>query len=609
MKYENIQDHQILNYEVLKIVIFEETKKLFEDRPYIIEKWKREAYNVSPEERLKQFPDKTIGPSFRSLISLFTQTLYYDQYITKKMIKDAVEVYKETIKVILAGQFINEFPDDEIKRSFNEDKINETLNLDYIYSSMDYEFHLMRDIVTKKKDFKEGDAGYLTTEIIDNRGKVRGFAELRPYESQTAQLTSEQNEVWLELIESTINSLDELTADLFDLITYLWMVSPKNPDGYIEFHSNDALQIRNLKKRTSKGREHDYREEDRFNIMRRVAALSSIWISLGDRKVKIVNTQNIDDNELYKFKDFQRMFELGQVRVAYDKKSGEAKGIYAVQIKPTAVLTPYLVGPNRSLGLLDLKVFQYSHYTQREHKRLTRYLNLQWKIRTIKRTLKQPFKISTILKAMDLPSRLNGLQIRDKFENTLDELQKDGVIKHWSYNVEVNESLVGKKGWFKEYWTKLNVIILPPEIVVKENQKNTLINSPTNVDNRIIERMYQVDQQDLLDIEEQSGSYFSIHEVAATIEAKSVKEPHHLASETIQQTFDFGESKNISLTPEAMKETIDNLGKSIRQAAKEIGIAHTTLSRFIRGENKRQNKNNDEKMLNWLIEMSNNFIK
>ncbi|MDA6191666.1 hypothetical protein OSK27_25770, partial [Escherichia coli] len=79
-----------------------------------------------------------------------------------------------------------------------------------------------------------------------------------------------------------------------------------------------------------------------FNIMRRVAALSSIWVSLGDQTIKIVNTEGLQDSELYKFKDFQKMFEIGKIRIAYDKNTGEAKGIYAVQVRPTSILTPYL---------------------------------------------------------------------------------------------------------------------------------------------------------------------------------------------------------------------------------------------------------------------------
>jgi hypothetical protein len=604
MDYEDLHDNLILNYELLKIVIFEETKSLFADRPYILEKWKKEAYSMSEAEIKRQAPSDSLGPSFRALFYLFTQTLYFEKHITKFMIRDAVTKYKDTIKLLLAGHFIQEFPNEEIKRSANEEKIGEALNRDYIYSSMDIDYHLMRDIVTKgKKDFKEGDAGYLATEIIDNRGKVRGLAELRPYESQASELTSDQQQMWLELIESTINSLDEMTADLFDLITYLWMVSPKSSDGFIEFHSNDALQLRNLKKRSANGRELDYREEDRFNIMKRVAALSSIWISLGDQQIKVVNTKDIQDNELYKFKDFQRMFEIGKIRVAYDIKTGEAKGIYAVQVKPTSVLTPYLDGPNRSLGILDLKVFQYSHFTQREHKRLTRYLNLQWKIRTLKRSLQQPFRISTLLRVMDISSRYNGVQIRDKFENVLDQLQKDGVIKNWGYAEEIDEDQVGKKGWFNNYWTKLNVTILPTEMVIKENQKNLMVRPGNSIDEKIIQRMHLINQENMFSHLEADNVRPTDIEMAAAIETSpSPVSYNHI--EPVQQELDFESIEITSLSPEAMRETMDALNMSIRQTAEEIGIAHTTLSRYLRRENKRQNKKNDEKMLNWLKEKS-----
>ena len=602
MKYESIPQSLILNYELLKIAIFEENKSLFEDRPYILEKWQREAYRMTDEEVQNQAPDQGMGPSFRALLSLFTQTLYFEQHITKQMVRDAVNHYKDTIKAILVGHFINEFPTYDVNRSVNEEKITEVLKRDYIYSSMDMDFHLMRDIVTKKKDFKESEEGLLATEIIDNRGKIRGLAELRPHELHAAEVTPDQQAMWLELIESTINSLDEMTADLFDLITYLWMVSPKTDDGFIEFHSADALRLRNLKKRSSHGREMDYREEDRFNIMKRVAALSSIWISLGDQQVKVLNTQDIQDHELYEFKDFQKMFEIGKIRVAYDKKTGKPKGIYAVQVKPTSILTPYLDGPNRSLGLLDIKVFQYSHFSQREHKRLTRYLNLQWKIRTLKRTLQQPFKVATLLKVMDMSSRYNGVQQRDKFETVLDELQKDKVIQNWYYSEEINEEQVGKKNWFKDYWTKINVTILPTDIVIKENLKKLTIASNYMANENLIERMNQQGQVNTFEHFSPENSDLTNDQVASTIEPALVEKVH-----PEQKPFHFIQNE-IVLSPEIMKKTIESLNMSIRQTAAEIGIAHTTLSRYLKNENTRQNNKNDEKMLNWLKEKTVTYI-
>ncbi|MFE0508272.1 hypothetical protein [Peribacillus butanolivorans] len=82
-----------------------------------------------------------------------------------------------------------------------------------------------------------------------------------------------------------------------------------------------------------------------------------------------------------------------------------------------------------------------------------------------------------MLKTMDFSSRYNGVQIRDKFEHILDELQQDNVIKSWQYSEPIDEKCVGKKGWFKDYCSNINVTILPPDFVVKESQKKISINT------------------------------------------------------------------------------------------------------------------------------------
>lgn len=72
--------------------------------------------------------------------------------------------------------------------------------------------------------------------------------------------------------------------------------------------------------------------------------------------------------------------------------------------------------------------------------------------------------------------------------------------------------------------------------------------------------------------------------------------------EAQQQAFDFENMEDMILTPETMKQMMDAQNMSIRQTAEEIVIAHTTLSLYLLKGNKRQIKNNDEKMLNWLKE-------
>ena len=125
---------------------------------------------------------------------------------------------------------------------------------------------------------------------------------------------------------------------------------------------------------------------------------------------------------------------------------------------------------------------------------LIRYLSRQWKIRSIKGTINQPFKIATLLTEMNFPARLNGVQLRDSFEQVLDDLQRDEVISNWSYTEAIEEARIGKRGWVQNYWSQISIIITPPSTVVLENKKKiTLPNAPveTNVStNKIAEPEY-----------------------------------------------------------------------------------------------------------------------
>ncbi|MEH6906267.1 helix-turn-helix domain-containing protein, partial [Neobacillus drentensis] len=564
------------------------------------------------DEVRNQYPPNGMSPSFKALYFFLTEGLYFKKLITKYMIKEAVLRYWETIITTISSYLYNEFPE-EVNLSLNEITIDQTIEQNYLFTSMDNDYHMIRNIVAKKKEFKERGAGQLAADLIDNKGNFRGMAELRPTQTTHITLKEDQENIWIRLVDSAYNALDEWTADVFDLITYLWLVSPKNTEGYIEFHSNDALQLRQTQDSEENTKELIIRERDRFNIMKRVVALSSMWVSLSDGKVI---TQ---EDKQYDFQDFKRMFDIGALRVAYDKNSGEAQGIYALQIKPTAILTPLINASSQMIGLLHIKVFQYSHQTQKEHKRLLRYIDRQWKMRIrLKSKLTQPFKISTLLKEMDIPLRYNWSDKKDKLENVLDDFKTDGVIKNWLYKERFDESVVGKKGWYKN-WLNYSIIIYPTDNLLEGYKKHLELPSPAIIDETILKKRHQISPENtLLRTEEArfvSSSKSVIQETASTIETANMIEKTlmkgnykiHDQTKTFkiaQQAFDFDEIQEIKLSSEAMDQMINQLNMSIRQAAEEIGIAHTTLSRYLKKENKRQNNNNAEKMLNWLKEKS-----
>lgn len=567
MDYQALSDTKILNYEQRKVAVFEEVKALFTELPFLLDLWYQDAYLTQPTDKNQLAPGEEVSESFRSIYHLIIEELSDFKRSTKRIIRNTVENFEDTIK--------------EHVSPFLVELVEQTADIplaerDYIYANTSTPFHLMRNIVTNKTNFSEKETGFMGTELVDNQGTLHGFAELRP--APLFQTEADPSPSYgIDLLETTLSSLDELTADIFDLVSYQWMTGKRDAEGFIEFHSDDALLLRHYEKGEIPEKVK-FKERDRFNIMRRVAALSSVWITLhdGPERVKIVNASEID-SKLYNFQDFKRMFDVGSVRIAFDKKTNKPKGIYALQIKPSTLLQPYLDGTKSSLGVLDLKVFKYSYVSQREHKRLTRYLSRQWKIRSIKGTVNQPFKIATLLSEMNFPARLNGGQLRDRFEEVLDDLQRDEVIADWSYTEEIDETRVGKRGWIQNYWSQISVQITPPSVVLLENKKKiSLPNAP-------------------------------LAESAPTETKPSTNEPIEaeytevIVEKTEQTEFVFETPKKVQeLTPEIMRAKIDELGYSIRKAAEEIGISHTTLSRYMARKIKRQNLDNDQKMIHWL---------
>ena len=562
MDYQTLSDTKILNYEQRKIAVFEEVKELFSELPSLLEIWYKDAYLTPSTDKNQLTPGEEVSESFRSLYVLIIEELSDYKRVTKRIISNIVANFEDTIKEHVTP-FLTNLVDPTNNISLTE--------RDYIYANTSTPFHLMRNIVTSKTNFSTKETGFMGTELIDNQGTLHGFAELRPAPLFQTEADLDQN-YGIDLLETTLSSLDELTADIFDLVSYQWMTGQRDSEGFIEFHSDDALLLRHYEKGVVPDKVK-FKERDRFNIMRRVAALSSVWIALhdGPERIKIVNASEID-SKLYNFQDFKRMFDVGSVRIAFDKKTNKPKGIYALQIKPSTLLQPYLDGTKSSLGVLDLKVFKYSYVSQREHKRLTRYLSRQWKIRSIKGNLNQPFKIATLLNEMNFPARLNGVQLRDRFEEVLDDLQRDEVIANWSYTEAINEARVGKRGWVQNYWSQLSVMITPPAIVMLENKKKiALPNAPVET---------------------------ILHTNDAPVEAE-YKEV--IVEKTEQTEFIFEAPKKVQeLTPEIMRAKIDELGYSIRKTAEEIGISHTTLSRYLARKIKRHNQDNDQKMILWL---------
>ncbi|PFM75277.1 hypothetical protein COJ46_22275, partial [Bacillus sp. AFS077874] len=367
MTSTRIPDTYILTGSSLSNVLYEQCKPLFVEQMQSHGEWTK-----SPEK----------NNIFQRVYSFITEEIYSDKPLTLRMIREAIHNYKDTLIAVGNGSY-----HDMIRESYKtEDSIQELMpNKNYILTNTGVDYYMFRDIVTNKNDFIETNDGTYRSSITDKQGIVRGLAELKPSELVKQEGYLEKQDVWYNLIESAINSLDELTADLFDLITYMWIVTPKTENGYIRFHSDQALALK--KKPTNE----PFKNRDRFAIMQRIGALTSLWVMMSKESIQILDESDLRKEKL-DIESFHKMFDVGEVSIARDSNTQKVVGIYELEIKPSKILQPFLDGRKGTLGILDKKVFQYNHYSQREHKRLIRYLSYQWKIQSINRNY-QPFKV------------------------------------------------------------------------------------------------------------------------------------------------------------------------------------------------------------------------
>lgn len=564
MNLKQLPERMVIKKEWLPLALYQEAQSTFAHYE-AAGKWQNDVEMMTKD--INYVP----SDSFQALYQCVYETLLQGRPATKVLLHDAFINYIDSIMYEVQPYLEKErqeaeeekYPENTneplVDEQMSFDVIEDAIENDRIFASLNTDYLFMRNTISQKKKFVETSEGTYTSEIVDTKGDLRGLAELR---EDTIEIPDpEQAELWLNLVESTLNAFDELTADLLDIISHMWLLQYKDEDGYIEFHSDEVLKLRHD---GTEDKPLIIRERDRFKIMKRVAALSSIWISMRDNNVRVVNKEKISAEDEYDFTTFHRMFEINSVKVAYDKITGEPKGIYALKIKPAPILRKYFDSSLQTFVSLDLKVIRYSYHNQKELKRLGRYLSYQWKIRTLSRNLKQPFKVKTLVETLDFPTSYNGVIVREKLEKVLDDLKADGIVDEWYYSEPVDESKVGKRDWVKKYWGELSLIIMPPQETINENRK------------KIGQMNLMIEKQQRLSNE-------------MKLQANQLPTP----------PTERAEMPKGPLSPQAISEIIEVEKLSVRAAAAEIGIAHSTLLRYLNSEMKRYNKNSMARMTTW----------
>ncbi|MEC0301176.1 helix-turn-helix domain-containing protein [Peribacillus frigoritolerans] len=535
-------------------------KTIFPDYPQLFVDWNMDINHLMSGQDDYQ-PSQTLKAFFVILDSLVK-----DYGLKFEDMEQWVDDYIEEIRnfVLPYIQIIGEENSAPSPKSNNREVINALLNQNFAESGSALLFHKLRETISKN----EFD---IATEIPTARIAERALEATAQVRAENDYLMMKSNvaiEQWKNLTSQAITSMDDLTADIFDIVSILWMQQATHKDQMIHFHTDDALNLRRLqgRKEDLDGYQMSYRKKERDDIMKRLAALTTIWIRIEKENLRFINEDQGDFEEIGQVQ-FNPLFLVDSVTVAY--RGDNPIGIYECSIRPGELLANFLYGSQRSSGLLALKTLEYHPIKQKYHKRLSRYLSWQWRIRQKSADYLRAYHIGGdkgLLKVMDLDVNPRyGSRIREQFEEILDTLQQDGIIKGWSYKeTTLEKQIEQERNWFANTWLKARVQIIPPTEITGMG-----------------------DDQDLLLIEDQD---YDTENFLTMLKGMTDRETG--------ATKEMVEEKQVS--PETINmERIDR-GLSILEAAKEMGISHSTLSRYERNLIKRPYTVSLEKMKEWL---------
>lgn len=360
--------------------------------------------------------------------------------------------------------------------------------------------------------------------------KLRAIVQLRPDPADIEpHLSNTEIIAWQERMRQNVMAMDDVTADVMDIVSAIWLKQASHYEDIATVTADDILGFRGLKpQKNGAGRRGGYKGEWRQEIARHIAILANTWIVVTEMDV----TEEVEGKKGRQRKrvKWQGESKAWVVDSNFEQAAMEGKNSYVWRVRPGDVFSKFLFGAGRQTALISQKAVEYHPINQQWEKRLTRYLTWQWRNRQGEGAYLAPFNIETLMNAVNKEiSKHNPIQTKGRLEKALDTLQQDHIITGWQYE-SVNEDNVGLKGWWKE-WLKWKVIIEPPQDIMDHYGK---IRKP-----RIKKR-----------------------------------EAHSTGYQEQTSTF---------MGPIVKKARLQ-MGLSQMQAAEEIGVNQSTMSRLERGE-------------------------
>ncbi len=304
------------------------------------------------------------------------------------------------------------------------------------------------------------------------QGGLAAEAQLRPPGADTLpEPGSDQLQSWVAEMWEQRKELSDLDADALDALCAIWIHQARSVHDRAVAAVDELLEMRMLQKRQlPDGRREGFATSQRQEMQRAVARIQNLYIYIdvpeaaplpgdGDSSKRKPRTTRKIQSHAFVITD-----RLGQVDL-----SGRMVDMERFIFRPGEVFARFLAGPGSHTALLSATALKYDPYRQQFEKRLARYLSWQWRITAGSIGTSRPFRLVTLLGAVNhTPKRSRPGVTRDRLEQALDTLHRDGVIAGWRYE-DWDESRAPARGWL-DGWLGSMLLINPPPVVLEQYQ-------------------------------------------------------------------------------------------------------------------------------------------
>lgn len=294
------------------------------------------------------------------------------------------------------------------------------------------------------------------TKILEG-WSAKGVFQIKPAEQPGGAAAEAGHELARSMFERCKN-LSDLDADVLDALFAFWQLQARSGQDDGVAAVDHILKLRNVwPKLGGQSRRGGFDRKQRAEVIASIARLESVWVSAS----QLVKNGHAGRPRYERLQSYL-------IVVSEWVKRGRARGqsdVRFVIFQPGEAFKGFLLGPGRQVALLAAQTLKYNWRTHALEKRMSRYLSWQWRIRARREDYVQPYKVQTLLDAVQLSvDERNPSRTIERFESVLERLKEDGVVEYWSYRTLDDVVINRKKGWVNT-WRDTLVEVGPPTAV------------------------------------------------------------------------------------------------------------------------------------------------